>query len=296
MKSISLEMLRSDQYLTNMKKGILKQTVSGMVFLSRLIAVSVIALAATPAFSHELKVFASQQSMPEAGGKSTVYLSWGHRVPVDDLIDGSSLEKYEIVGPDGVRVALKSEGISLHGHSVVLDKAGVTQVAVVRKPSVFTYVLDRDGVRQFKRGGKTKVTEGKIDTAMRSVTCGKAMIVVGKPGNTTAKPLGHPIEILPLEAPSKWTANEDLKFQIVFDGKPVFTDLPTVEARSIGLKPDAAWSFTTKANKNGEFNIRPDKPGIWILKVNVKRPAAESDRVEFDQESFTATLTLEVLP
>jgi hypothetical protein len=33
-----------------------------------------------------------------------------------------------------------------------------------------------------------------------------------------------------------------------------------------------------------------------VLKVNVKRPAPEASRSEFDTESFTATLTLEVRP
>jgi uncharacterized GH25 family protein len=49
-------------------------------------------------------------------------------------------------------------------------------------------------------------------------------------------------------------------------------------------------------NKKGEFTLRPDKAGTWILKVNVKRKATEADQKEFDVESFTGTLTFEVGP
>ena len=41
-----------------------------------------------------------------------------------------------------------------------------------------------------KRGGKSAVTDGKIDTATRSVMCGKALIVVGKPSEEVLKPVG----------------------------------------------------------------------------------------------------------
>ena len=74
------------------------------------------------------------------------------------------------------------------------------------------------------------------------------------------------------------------------------TEFPIVEARPIGFKPDNAWSFATTVNRKGEFTIRPDKAGTWILKVNVKRKANDSDFSEFDQESYTGTLTFEVGP
>lgn len=264
--------------------------------LFRMFLILVLTSLTTPIFAHEIKVFASQQAIAEAGGKTTVYLSWGHRVPVDDLIDGATLARYELLAPGGDRVTLKAEGTSLHANSVELKSPGVYQAVVDRKPSVFTYVLDQDGQRQLRRGGKSSVTEGTIDVATRSMMCGKAIVVVDKPGEEPLNPVGQVVEIVPLDSPSKWTANSDLKFRVLIQGKPVSTEFPIFEARPIGFKPDNAWSYATTVNRQGEATVRPDRAGTWVLKVNVKRKAAQADLKEFDQESFTATLTLEVAP
>ncbi len=263
---------------------------------TRLAALALLLAVSTSAAAHEIKVFASQQAAPEAGGKATVYLSWGHRVPVDDLIDAATIEKYELVAPDGGRAALKAADTSLQANSVELKTVGVYQAVVSRKASLFTYVFGGDGERQLKRGGKSAVTEGRIDVATRSVMCGKAVIVVGRPSEEVLKPLGQAIEIVPLDPPAKWTANTDLRFQVLIAGKPVTTEFPILEARSVGFKPDNAWGFATTVGRKGEATVRPDRAGTWVLKVNVKRAAPEADRKEIDQESFTATLTLEVGP
>lgn len=264
--------------------------------MSRLtLAVVVLGVAAAAATAHEIKVLASQQAVAEAGGKCTVYLSWGHRVPVDDLIDAATLERYDLLPPAGDPTPLKAADTSLQANSVPLKAAGVYQAVAVRKPSVITYVIDKEGERVMKRGGKSAATGGTVDSALRSVQAGKAIIVVGPAGEEAVKPAGLPVEIVPLDPPAKWKANADLKFQVLVNGKAV-TTAPMVEARVIGFKPDNAWGYSTHADKTGTATVCPDKAGTWVLKVNVKVPAAEADRKEFDQESFTATLTLEVAP
>lgn len=267
-----------------------------MTLTLRNFALAFLTFAGGTALAHEIKVFASQHSVPEAGGKATIFISWGHRVPVDDLIDGATLGRYDLLGPAGEKLALKLEGTSLQANSVELKSIGVYQAVVDRKPSVFTYVFDKEGERQLKRGGKSTITEGRIDTATRSVMCGKTLIVVGKPSEEVLKPIGQAIEIVPLDPPAKWTANADLKFQVLINGKPVTTEFPIIEARPVGFKPDNAWSFATTVGRKGEATIRPDKAGTWVLKVNVKRKSTEADSKEFDTESFTGTLTLEVRP
>lgn len=262
----------------------------------RYLALTILTVAGGTAAAHEIKVFASQQAVAEAGGKATIFVSWGHRVPVDDLIDGATLGRYDLLGPAGEKLALKLEGTSLQANAVELKAVGVYQAVVDRKPSVFTYVFDKEGERQLKRGGKSTITEGKIDTATRSVMCGKALIVVGKPSEEVLKPIGQAIEIVPLDPPSKWSANADIRFQVLINGKPVTTEFPILEARPVGFKPDNAWSFATTVGRKGEATIRPDKAGTWVLKVNVKRKAGDADAKEFDTESFTGTLTLEVGP
>lgn len=246
------------------------------------------------ASGHEIKVLASRLTLPESGGKSTVFLSWGHRLPVDELVDATPVERYEVVAPDGTATALKKEGTSLQENAVELKAAGVHTAVVTRKPSVYTYVLGEDGDRQLKRGPKSEHPPEKVESGTRYLQAGKALVVVGKPGDAAPKPLGLPVEISPLDGPARWAAGKDVRFQITLDGKPV--PVADVQARFVGFKPDDAWCYATESDRKGEFAVRPDRAGTWVLKVTVKKLTKGKTRDEYDFEAFTATLTLEVLP
>jgi uncharacterized GH25 family protein len=232
--------------------------------------------------------------LPESGGKSTIYLSWGHRLPVDDLVDAIPLERYEVLAPDGTATALKKEGISLQENSLELKVPGVHTAIITRKPSVFTYVIGDDGDRQLKRGPKTEHPADKVASGTKYLQAGKALIVVGKPMDAAPKPLGLPLEITPLDGPAKWLAGKDVRFQIALDGKPV--PVAEVQARPIGFEPDHAWNYSTESNRKGEFTVRPDRAGIWVVKVAFKKLTKGKTRDEYDFEAYTATLTLEVQP
>ncbi|MFO0824796.1 MAG: DUF4198 domain-containing protein [Gemmataceae bacterium] len=264
-----------------------------MLSASRPAALVLLAVAAGTTAAHDIKVFSSRHVLPD-GGKATVYLSWGHRVPVDELVDAAPVERYDLISPDGKSTALKKEGVSLQANAVEMKDAGVYTAVVTRKASVYTYVLGDDGDRQLKRGPKTEHAGAKIDSATRYQQAGKALVVVGKPGDAAPKPIGLPVEINPLDGPAKWTANSDIRFQILLDGKPV----PTAEvvARDIGFKPEDAWSYATESNRKGEFTVRPERAGTWVVKVSVKKLTQGKTRDEYDFDSYTATLTLEVRP
>lgn len=167
-----------------------------------LIVGGVAMLTTSAAWAHEIKVMASQLAVDKPGEKITVYLSWGHRLPVDDLIDGDSIDRYEILSPEGKTLPLKKSGLSLQADSLELPSAGVHQVLVTRKPSVHTYVFNSEGNLVFKRGPKTAVKEGKIDSAIRSSQFAKALVVVGQPTKNQVKPVGLPLEIVPLDGPA----------------------------------------------------------------------------------------------
>ena len=260
----------------------------------RCLALAVLTVVGNTAVAHDIKVFSSRHVLPDGGGKATVYLSWGHRVPVDELVDAAPIERYDLIAPGGVVTALKKDGVSLQANAVELKDAGVYTAIVARKSSVYTYVLGEEDDRQLKRGPKTEHAGAKIESATRYQQAGKALIVVGKAGDAAPKPVGLPVEITPLDGPVKWTVNSDIRFQIVLDGKPVAT--AEVLARDIGFKPEDAWCYATESNKKGEFTVRPSQAGTWVIKVNVKKLTQGKTREQYDFESYTATLTLEVRP
>jgi uncharacterized GH25 family protein len=262
------------------------------MFKFRIMLAAAVLLASTTigGHAHEIKALASNLAVEKPGGKTTIYLSWGHRLPVDDLIDADSIERYDLLAPDGKTTALKKADVSLQTNVVELKDAGVHQVLVGRKAGIYTFVFDDEGRRVLKRGPKTGIKEGKIDYASRSVQTAKALLVVGSAPKEPIKPAGIPIEIVPLEAPAGWVNNSTLRFQVLLDGKPLSgADLT---ARYIGFKPDNAWCYATTTNREGVAEVRPTQPGTWILKVNTKRLASGNIRKQYDFESFTNRCTI----
>ncbi|MFO0879642.1 MAG: DUF4198 domain-containing protein [Gemmataceae bacterium] len=242
---------------------------------------------------HEIKAFVSNPNLA-AGGKTTVYLSWGHRLPVDDLVEATTLARYDLVDPTGQVKPLKTSDRSLQTNVVELQTEGTHQVVVARKSSLYTYVFDEDGTRQLKRGGKKDHAGAKIDAATKSLQCAKALVVVGKPSDKAPSPVGLPIEIVPLDGPSQWVSTNTLRFRVLVDGKPLSS--VEVQARPVGSRPENAWSYATLSNKQGEFTIKPSQAGTWVVKVYTRNLAPARSRDEYDLESFTATLSLEVAP
>ena len=242
---------------------------------------------------HDLKVLASRLTLDEKDGKSTVYLSWGHRLPVDDLVDASGIERYDLLAPDGSIKALKKADVSLQTNVVEFGSPGVHQVIVCRKAAVFTFVVDAEDNRVMKRGPKSAVKAGTIDYGFRSQQFAKALIVAGAVQEEAVKPAGLPLEIVPVEGPVKWRKG-DLHFRVLFQGKPLGEE--TLTATRIGFQPAEAWCYATSTNHSGEARVRADKPGVWVLRVHLRQPARGAVREQYDYESYTTTLTLEVRP
>ncbi|HEY8503303.1 MAG TPA: DUF4198 domain-containing protein, partial [Gemmataceae bacterium] len=171
-----------------------------------------VALAVAPAGrGHELKVLASRPAAA-VGDRVTVYLSWGHALPVDDLVDGQTLQRYELLAPDGSTVKLPVQERSLQANPVVLEKAGVYRAVASRRPTVLTYVIGADGERQMRRGPKSGVKGEAVDHALRSRQFATAVVLAGQPGEEPVKAAGLPLEILPLDPPAAWRAGAELRF------------------------------------------------------------------------------------
>ncbi len=244
--------------------------------------------------AHELKALASHLLVTKAGEKTTVYLSWGHTLPVDELVDAESVERYELLLPAGKATPLQAAGRSLQTNVVELAEEGVAQVVVGRKPAVLTYVVDAEGNRVLKRGPKSAVTAGKIDYGMRSQQFAKALIVTGPPKGEAVRPVGQALEIVPADGPAQWRAGGELRFLVLLHGKPAASE--QVLATYVGHRPDHAWPLAATTDRKGVATVRPDRAGTWVFKAQVRKPADGSVREQYDYEAYTATLALEIRP
>jgi uncharacterized GH25 family protein len=261
--------------------------------LAPLLALGLATIALPAASGHELKVMASRL-FSEPGSDETVYISYGHVLPIGGMIDAETLDDYHIRTPSGSVTYLKKEGSSLQANQVHVDERGVYQAVAARRPAIWCEVVDAAGKHGHVRGPRSSITEGQVEQATRSTMYAKALMVAGKESSEPPAPLGHELEIVPTQAPAAWLAGEDLTFQVLFRGEPLRG--ADVVATYVGFKPDGAWCYATSTNPDGQAVVRPSRAGTWVVRVKTQRPAPADANGEYDLESYTATLVLEVQP
>jgi uncharacterized GH25 family protein len=114
---------------------------------------------------------------------------------------------------------------------------------------------------------------------------------------TFSTPLGHDIEIIPLDNPAGKTRNSTMRLRVLYRGKP----LPNAEVKAsydyFDYRTMDAWAFTgKKTDANGEISFRLDhpnigKPVVWIFRV---REVHRVNTPETDEENPAATLLFAV--
>jgi uncharacterized GH25 family protein len=110
-------------------------------------------------------------------------------------------------------------------------------------------------------------------------------------------PLGHDIEIIPLDNPAGMTRNSTMRLRVLYRGRP----LPNAEVKAsydyYDYRTMDAWASTgRRTDNNGEISFRLDHPDmgktvVWIFRVRETRPVNTG---EADQENPAATLLFPV--
>jgi uncharacterized GH25 family protein len=206
---------------------------------------------------------------PEAGGKTTVKVVFGHNFPYYDiLITRNNLTDFSYLCPNGqIREVEKTwedkkeeskEGYGYQSGAlagdITFDQKGTYVVAAMRKI----------------KGDREHVTSEKY---------GKSIIVVDKGSEIINKPFGHRIEIVPLKNPLEVKPGDSIPVKILFEGKPLST---YVYATYAGYySEDEPFPVSSKSNEEGVAYVRISQPGIWMVVSNYK-------------VDFSASLTFEI--
>lgn len=240
--------------------------------------------------AHSLSIQLNHTSF-EPGRKATAFLSWGHSLPVDELIDGKDIGSFEVATPSGSRAPLKLDERSLQANELKLEEQGLYQFVAERKTQVYTVVSDGEGKHNYLRTTKreAKLVEGqKVLTSMRSRMYAKAIAIVGEAPEAAAPVQGHELEIVPLSKVSEFKSGEALRFRVLFQGKP----LAGAHAAANLAAGSTTAPSSLEADAEGIFTWTPDEEGPYTLSVSHRTQPEESLRADFDNESYVATLTL----
>jgi uncharacterized GH25 family protein len=257
-------------------------------------AVAILALGqAATCRAHDLRVFVSRL-VAAPGDQDTVYISYGHVLPVDTPIDADWIQDYHVKTPSGSLLTLVKEGTSLHANTIHVEEQGLYQAVATQKPAVWTEVVDDKGNHTHVREPKATAKGGSVDHATLIKKYAKALVVSGSKTGSPAEVLGHELEIVPVEVPADWRSGRDLHFRVLYNGRP----LPSGDlvATYLGFKPETAWCYATATDRQGVALVRPSQAGTWVIRVRTQKPAAKDKQAEYDVESISATLVLEIQP
>lgn len=226
------------------------------------------------------------------GAATKVYFGYGHRYPVDDFLPIEHLQEFFLIDPDGKKETLSPNPGGFLATMVNFKEEGEYIVAATLKPGFYTMYVEKGEIHH-KLGPKTGLEGIILSLYYEQYT--KALINVGENSDGSfSKPVGHKLEIVPLENPYKLhgCGGHFLPIQVLFNGKPA--SFCKVFATYSGFSTGDDFAYATSTDSEGIARIRLTHWGQWLVKTEKKLPAPDNMEDECNELHYTATLTFEV--
>ncbi|KAA5604271.1 DUF4198 domain-containing protein [Roseospira marina] len=249
----------------------------------------------TAADAHSLWINA-HESHAHQPPHAIVSLGWGHRLPVDDILNSPNgrivVERFAMIAPAGDRTALAPPTAALAapiaetGDVTVFaadlgaqklafnaDSApGPYQIEAVSQPNFYTQYIDTQGRTRLALAPRDAVED--VQTVLMSVkyqAFAKSIVTVGD--WTEPAPLGHDLEILPRTDLSALHVGDLVEVDVLFHGEPLSAtaqSLDFITAQGTGFGQSDGFALFSYL-KEGRAQFRVQSAGQWIIMVNHKQ-------------------------
>ena len=224
------------------------------------------------------------------GDTAKVFLYMGHSLPFSDLGKPEKMKDFFYVEPTGKKknFVLKKYDPESFFNEVGVDlnirKEGTYLAVAAMKPLFVSKTPEG-----YKRKSKKELSDA---ISCRHVEFfAKAIFYAEKPGGSAYKTvLEHAIEMIPQKDPCLLKTGDYLPIKVMFKGKPLAGEF--VYATYVGFSTREEFPFTAKTNADGIVNIRIVQPGIWWVKIPLKK--VREDKSECDVDQYATILTFEV--
>ena len=226
----------------------------------------------------------------KVGDTAKVFLYLAHSLPFAELVRPAKMKEFYFLDPSGKRKSFdlkKPDPESFFnevGVPLNLKDEGTYLAAVAMKPVYIS--LTPEGTKRKNKKGLPDVISCRYVEFFA-----KAVFHAGKPGGNTYKTvLGQTLEMVPQKDPGMIKNGDYLPIKVLFKGKPLAHEF--VYATYVGFSTREDYVFTTRTDKEGIAEIRITNPGIWWVKVPLKKH--HEDKSECDMDQYAAILTFEV--
>jgi uncharacterized GH25 family protein len=246
-----------------------------------LVAVFCFLLSASWAQAHMLWLIPDKDA-PQVNEAIQVEVCFGHKFPKDEELKEGRLGFIKAVGPDGQEVALKK--ISTATYAFTPPSAGAYLISAKLAPGFVTRTA---------QGMKMQTKKGLPDAknCFHFDMGGKTIVNVGGQTQGFDRSSRSALEIVPLKNVNDLKIGETLPVRIIFQGKPLAGAEVTLTFET-WADPKNPFALRGKTDDKGEFLVKLDKPGRWLLVASHKTPYDNQE--ECDENLFSTSLTWRV--
>ena len=151
-----------------------------------------------------------------------------------------------------------------------------TPVIVVGNRIGGFYCLFTDGgYADGKRADVAAANPGKtVGTARYFAKYSKLYLNPNTRDTTFNRPLGHALEIIPLENPAQYRNGFRPRFRVLYNGQPLANAEIAATYDYYNYKTENAYAQTEKTDAKGEVQFRITNPGIWLVRISDTRKSA----------------------
>ena len=226
-------------------------------------------LISLPATAHEFVVkpgaaeVAAGQALPVTVVSSHVFMV------SEELEPASDVAVWVVNGTERVPVALTANPAAFtYTGTVQAPGAGGFIVAGQRRPQIWS--LTPEGLKQ-----GTPATLPGAKRPMKIEKFSKTLVNTGAGDKTWGQTIGDRLEVVPLSNPGSVKPGEDLRVQILFDGKPLST---RVYATYDGFTTTPnSYAYFTETAADGTAQVRITHPGLWMVRVEQRMDEKAAD-------------------
>lgn len=265
----------------------------------KLLTLATIALVAPRALAHDFWIEPASFRPPE-GARVAIELRVGELL-TGDLVprNAQRIVRFALVQPDGEKLVetpiLGIDGSTPAGIARVA-KRGVAWIAYESTPTAieleatkFETYLRSEGLERVieARASRGETAKPGKERYLRSV---KALLAVGEGDHAgVEKPVGLPLEIVPLADPSRLHAGDALELRVLFQGAPLANAL-------VGCRAKADVEHETRVRTDAEGRVRFELAAAGTTLVRVVHMVEAPKESGADWQSTWASLAFDTLP
>jgi uncharacterized GH25 family protein len=250
-------------------------------------------------FAHDWFAAAGETKAYKSGDTVPVYVYITHKLFTGDIIPDRRGNAFYVLQNNKVVdtqvTAAPDETLKVLKANFTLPAGAPCMVVVNRAPG-FSATVTSGG---YRTGTKATLQALGIGVGRASYTEGWCKIYVNPASNDTSfsKPLGLPLEIVPVTNPADMAVGKSAVFKVLLNGRA----LPDVEISATYKKykpgEEDAWAVKNiKTNALGEVSIAlpntQEAKDLWIVKAAHTRSVANNPY--YDAESFTSFVSFNV--